>query len=175
MPSKNVEIRIIRGEEIGRINRARCSSNCHVKHGRFAQVALFDIDRVYRRVLRVTVRPEKSWFKRPYYFVRRRLCRSAFPTTPWLPHTFCSPFFIIPRDSVARFVPLCSFLLPGLYNIRSLVLIPHCDFLKAPSGMFENYPLTRYGRYLEKENVHFLSVIGVVAVARQWKTADCRD
>lgn len=39
--------------------------------------------------------------------------------------------------------------------------------------MFENYPLTRYGRYLEKENVHFLSVIGVVAVARQWKTADC--
>jgi len=39
------------------------------------QVALFDIDRIYRRVLRVTVRPEKSWFKRPNYFVPRRLRR----------------------------------------------------------------------------------------------------
>lgn len=144
MRSKNLEVRIIRGEEIGWINRARCSSNCHVKHGRFLQVALFDIAQVYRWVLRVTVQPEKSWFKRPNYFVSRRLCRSISPTSPSLSHTFCSLFFIIPRDSVARFIPLCSFLLSGLYNIHSLILTPDRDFLITSSEIPENCLPARY-------------------------------
>lgn len=164
MRSKNVEVRIIRGEEIGWINRARCSCNCHVKHGRFVQVALFDIDRVYRRVLRVTVRLEKSWFKWLNYFVPRRLCRSVLPISPWLSLSPSYILFSVLYYSSVRspgFVPLCPFLLPGLYNIRSLIFTPDRDFLEASSEVPENCSLVRYDRYLGKKFLLFFSVIGI--------------
>lgn len=95
----------------------------------------------------MTVRPEKSWFKRPNYPVPGVLPRLF--SLPIFSHTRVSrsPFFIIPHDSVvprSLFVPFS----PGIaHNTRSLILAPDRDFLKASRNVPENRSLAKYRRY----------------------------